>query len=298
MIKLFRLFSNSSDEDTALDATRGLPKAKPVRILYRACLLFVTMTAITLGGSAFSASTETKPAATNKPPHIALASSFRSLWPTLMHAYIKSSGSSLPLTSFASSGLLSTQILRGAPFELFISADLSSITRIKNAGKTLTPPYALARGTLSLVSLPTHQSSWGTVATMDSLRELIKSGNSLKIAIPNPRHAPYGIAAQQALQAAGLWPLPKGSLLNAENASQALQYVLSGAADIAIVPTTLVTRHTLDITVSSIDPASYEPVIHHLVLLAQAGEQAQQLYAWMKSSSALKIMQQFGLSAP
>ncbi len=60
-----------------------------------------------------------------------------------------------------------------------------------------------------------------------------------------------------------VWPIPRGALLNAENASQALQYVLSGAAAVAIVPTSLVTQIPFDIKIAAIAPRSYEPVIHH-----------------------------------
>ena len=215
-----------------------------------------------------------------------------------MEVYVEELDNRPPLASFASSGLLSTQILRGAPFELFLSADQRSVTRIMEAGKTQKDPFALVSGTLSLVALPSGNSRPDETPTLSLVRESMASGNPMKLAIPNPRHAPYGKAAQQALTSAGLWPIRKGSLLNAENASQALQYALSGAASFAIVPSTLVTQTPFDINITSLDPSSYEPVIHHLAVLKPAGDSARKLGEWLKTPRALNIMMQFGLSAP
>jgi molybdate transport system substrate-binding protein len=300
MIRLLQVFANISCEDTALNAMRGLQEANAARIFSLVPYIFVTLTAFTYAISAYSAPAATAAVtpSTNEAPLVALASSFRSVWPILMEAYGEELDSRPPRASFASSGLLSTQILRGAPFELFLSADQRSVTRIMEAGKTQTDPFALASGALSLVTLPGASSLSDGAPTLELIKESMAMGNSLKIAIPNPRHAPYGIAAQQALTTAGLWPIPRGSLLNAENASQALQYVLGGAAFIAIVPTTLVTQIPFDINITPIDPSSYEPVIHHLAILAPAGDNARNLSNWLKTPRALNIMMQFGLSHP
>jgi molybdate transport system substrate-binding protein len=294
------VFANISSEDTALNAVRGRQGANVGRIFRRALHVFVMLTVFMCGLSAYSAPTAVQAAnpSDTHAPLVALASSFRSVWPTLMDAYLENPNNHLPSVSFASSGLLSTQILRGAPFELFLSADQRSVTRIMEAGKTQSAPVALASGTLSLVTLSGANSSSDRAPEFAWIREWMAMGSSLKIAIPNPRHAPYGIAAQQALTTAGLWPVPRGSLLNAENASQALQYVLSGAASIAIVPTTLVTQVSFDISISTIDIRSYEPVIHHLAILAPAGDAARRLSHWLKTPRALDIMLQFGLAAP
>jgi molybdate transport system substrate-binding protein len=298
MIRLLRGFSNLSCEDTALNAAWGLQVANVGRIFRRKLLIFLTLGIITFALTAHSASTDAPAVnlSSTKAPLVALASSFRSVWPELMEAYVEELDSRPPLASFASSGLLSTQILRGAPFELFLSADQRSITRIMEASKTQNDPFALVSGTLSLVALPGGGNRSGEAPTLSLIRESMAIGNPMKIAIPNPRHAPYGIAAQQALTSAGLWPIRRGSLLNAENASQALQYALSGAASFAIVPSTLVTQIPFDINVTSLDPSSYEPVIHHLAVLTPAGDSARKLSEWLKTPRALNIMMQFGLS--
>lgn len=294
------MFVNISCEDTALDAVRGQQDANLARIFRRTLHVFVTLIALTCVVSGYSAPTiaQTVNSSETGSPLVALASSFRAVWPILMEAYKDESDARPPSASFASSGLLTTQILRGAPFDLFLSADQKSVSRIMAAGKTQTAPIALASGTLSLVTLPDASNELDRASTFAWISESIAKESPLKIAIPNPRHAPYGIAAQQALTSAGLWPIPRGSLLNAENASQALQYVLSGAASIAIVPTTLVTQIPFDIKISGIETSTYEPVVHHLAILTPAGENALKLSHWLKSPKALNIMMQFGLAAP
>ena len=283
-----------------LNAAWGLQVANVGRIFRRTHLFFITLGIIAFALPAHSAPTEAQavnPSST-KAPLVALASSFRSVWPMLMEIYVDELDNRPPLASFASSGLLGTQILRGAPFELFISADQRSVMRIMKAGKTQKDPFALVSGTLSLVSLPGGNNRPNETPTLSLVRESMATGNPMKIAIPNPRHAPYGIAAQEVLTSAGLWPIRRGSLLNAENASQALQYALSGAASFAIVPSTLVTQIPFDINITNLDPSSYAPVIHHLAVLTPAGDSARKLSEWLKTPRALNIMMQFGLSPP
>jgi molybdate transport system substrate-binding protein len=295
-----RVFVNTSCEDTVLNAVRGRQQDNVARKFRQTLGILLMLAVFTCAVSAYSAPTAAQSIDTSKTeaPLVALASSFRSVWPVLMEAYGGELDTPSPRTSFASSGLLSTQILRGAPFELFLSADQRSVARIMEAGKTQTDPFALASGTLSLVTLANASRPTGAAPTLEWIGDSMINANSLKIAIPNPRHAPYGIAARQALTTAGLWPIPSGSLLNAENASQALQYVLSGVASIAIVPTTLVTQIPFEINTTTIDPSSYEPVIHYLAILAPAGDNARKLSNWLMTPKALSIMMQFGLSRP
>ena len=296
-----------------LNATWGPHGASVGRIFRRGLVTFVTLTTFILPHAAHPAATDAQndtPAGTGA-PLVALASSFRSIWPVLMAAYLTEHNGHPPSASFGSSGLLSTQILRGAPFELFLSADQRSVSRLTASGKTPAEPFALATGTLSLVTRPpgaaalattsattTEANSAKAALTMGAVKALMAEQSSVKIAIPNPRHAPYGIAAQQALEAAGLWPIPRGALLQAENASQALQYVLSGAATFALVPTTLVSDTAFTIDSTTLAPNSYDAVVHHLAILTPAGDGARELEAWLRTPRALNIMMQFGLSAP
>jgi molybdate transport system substrate-binding protein len=167
-------------------------------------------------------------------------------------------------------------------------------------GKTRDAGITLARGTLSLVWRSSNDtlenSEQDPRAALSALKRNLDSAQSFKLAIPNPQHAPYGIAARQALESAGLWPLPPGYLLNAENAVQTLQFALSGAVDYAIVPDTLLVDLPSTLEKMSLEPASYEAVIHQMVLLTSAGSAAQTLYDWLQSESAKAIFTRYGLT--
>jgi len=225
-------------------------------------------------------------------PIVALASSFRAVWPELMAAYTEETQAPSPRSSFGSSGLLTTQILRGAPFDVFISADNPTIVRLQAAGKTSGDTVKLANGTLALVSLSVTHPSFNTI------KQWLDKERRFKIAIANPRHAPYGSAAKEALQNSGLWPLPRGTVLNAENASQALQFALNGAADIALVPLTLVAQIESKLRTNPVDTRLHSAVSHQLVPLKNSGDGTKKLIAWLRTPKAKAIFQQYALTSP
>jgi len=227
-------------------------------------------------------------------PPVAVASSLRALWPDLMAAWHADTGLPEPRASFASSGLLSTQIRFGAPFELFLSADLNTVERLFDAGKTRDTGVGVARGDLSLVALIPDKPD--ATVTWQLLKRVMEQSTTLKLAMPNPRHAPYGQAAQQALSSIDLWPLPPGRLLSAENASQSLQYALSGAAAFAIVPTTLVSSSPAELQVEPVPAALYESIDHRAVLVVTASQPAKLFMSWLQTSPAQDVLQRFGLS--
>ncbi len=239
--------------------------------------------------------------ADSRAPLVALASSFRDLWPELSQLYTEQTGQQAPRTSFASSGLLSTQIRHGAPFELFLSADASTVVSLHEAGKTRDEGTVLALGALSLVSLNTNAaaenaSSAPQDAGMSLLKSRLENQQAFRIAIPNPEHAPYGKAARESLQYHNTWPLPGGYLLNAENAAQTFQFALTGAVDFAIVPDTLLHKAPPGLSVWPLPAESYDPVVHTMVLLDSAGSAAEQLFSWLQGTTASAVLARHGLS--
>lgn len=259
------------------------------------------MTSLLLSLLLFTATVPSTTVAAEQAPLVALASSFRELWPELMQLYTEQTGEPAPRTSFASSGLLSTQIRHGAPFELYLSADESTVQLLQQAGKTRDAGVLLAYGTLSLITsaAQTRQSDQlggSEQAPLAALKSRLTQQQRFKVAIPNPQHAPYGKAARQALQDAEVWPLPAGFLLNAENASQTLQFALSGAVDYAIVPDTLIQHAPTGLGISPLAPDSYQAVVHKMVLLDSAGAAAERLFEWLQSEPAATILARYGLS--
>lgn len=227
-------------------------------------------------------------------PVIAVASSFRTLWPSLMQVYVTETGHATPRVSFASSGLLSTQILHGAPFDLFVSADLATVERLQQAGRVQNTGVSIARGKISLVKRRRQEDA--STISLQMLMDALENSSSTTLAMPNPRHAPYGVAAQQALNATGIWPLPQGVLLSAENASQSLQFALGGAATFAIVPSALVSSLPDTLLIHEIPSTLYEPVDHRAVLVQNPSEAAEIFMTWLQTQSAQDVLQQFGLS--
>jgi molybdate transport system substrate-binding protein len=135
--------------------------------------------------------------------------------------------------NFGSTGQLAQQIEQGAPVDLFAAADVLRIDALETNGLILPDTrkvYALGR-----IALWTREDS---PLRLERLEDLL-GAEVQRIAIANPDHAPYGVAARQALQSAGIWEKLQDRLVLAENAQQALQYAHTGNVDAAIVPLSL-----------------------------------------------------------
>jgi molybdate transport system substrate-binding protein len=132
---------------------------------------------------------------------------------------------------FGSSGMLARQIENGAPYDLYLSANVQFANDLAKS-KHLVPETvtAYAKGRIAV---------WSASGKFGSLKDLEGSGVR-HVAIANPAHAPYGQAARQALENEGLWKSLEGKLVYGENVRQALQMAESGNADVAIVSWTLV----------------------------------------------------------
>jgi molybdate transport system substrate-binding protein len=117
-----------------------------------------------------------------------------------------------------------------------------------------------------------------------------------KFAIANPDHAPYGRAAQQALQALGLWDMVAPKLVLGDNIAQTTQFVTTGAAQAGItaLPLALAPQvHALSTHVAL--PATlHQPLRQRTVLLHKASPQAAQLFAYLQSAAARRVLQQYG----
>lgn len=132
---------------------------------------------------------------------------------------------------YGSSGKFRTQIEQGAPYDLFFSADIAYPRALETAGfaATQTRPYALGRLVLWSPALD---------AGGMKLADLTAPGNT-RIAIANPRHAPYGKRAEEALRAAGVWEQVAGKLVMGENIAQTAQFVQTGNAQIGLIALSL-----------------------------------------------------------
>lgn len=135
--------------------------------------------------------------------------------------------------SFGSTGMLARQIENGAPVDLFAAANIEFIQQLEGQGLIVPGTKALyARGRLTLWR---RADSPLNVERIENLAQ----PQVASIAIAQPEHAPYGKAAREALESAGIWKAIEPKLVYAENVRQAMQYAETGNADVAIIALSL-----------------------------------------------------------
>jgi molybdate transport system substrate-binding protein len=172
------------------------------------------------------------------PLRIAAAADLEPVLPPILEQFRHATGIPAEAT-FQASAVLTTQIQNGAPFDLFLSADLGYPKRLIDAGLAGTgtgtgdaaAPIIYAKGTLVLW---TRKDSHLPPPSLD----LLRSPALKRLAIANPERAPYGRAAIAALTALKLYDALKPRLVTAENISQAAQFVDSGNADAGLISLT------------------------------------------------------------
>jgi molybdate transport system substrate-binding protein len=130
---------------------------------------------------------------------------------------------------FGSSGMLARQIENGAPYDVYLSANERFVHDLAAQGK-LDPQSVRVYG-LGRVAL------W---SKNGSIRKLSDLGSVGRLSLPNPAHAPYGVAARQALEKEGTWKSLEARIVYAENVRQALQFAASGNVDATITAWSLV----------------------------------------------------------
>ncbi len=164
---------------------------------------------------------------------VAAASNLRYVLPVLINQFEQQSGHKVS-AMYAASGTITTQIQHGAPYDVFLSAQPEYIQRLIAANLVYGPAINLAQAQLALYAR--NDSDLILDDKLLNLKIRLHSGQLKKVAIANPLHAPYGQAAKQMLQQAGIWQQIQPHLLTAENATQAVQFSLSSSVDVGFVP--------------------------------------------------------------
>jgi molybdate transport system substrate-binding protein len=135
--------------------------------------------------------------------------------------------------NFGSSGMLAKQIEQGAPIDLFAAANIDFVNQLEQKGLIFPDTKkAYARGRIVLW---TAQNSGVKIEKLSDLT----LPDIKRVAIANPEHAPYGMAARQALERAGLWDAVKPKIVYGENIRQTMQYAQTGNVEVAIVALSL-----------------------------------------------------------
>ena len=207
---------------------------------------------------------------------IAAASDLAPLAPKLEKAYKEKIRFTL-----ASSGSLKQQIENGAPFDVFLSANEQYVKDLAAAGQvTDSTIYAIGRIAL-----------WSPNGAAKSLADL-KKPSVIHVAIPNPQHAPYGVAARQALESQGVWKDVEPKIVYGENVRQAMQFVESGNAEAVI------TSWTLLIGKGTLLPAEWHAPIRQTGAVVKSSAQpdaSKRFLKFLLSPEAQKILNDGGL---
>ena len=194
---------------------------------------------------------------------------------------------------YGSSGKMTTQIMNGAPYDIFFSADIAFPERLYREGFAVTEPSVYAIGRIVLWS-KRHD------ATDLSLQDLTQR-RIRRIAIAQPSHAPYGLRAQEALQAVGVWDDIQSKLVFGENIAQVAQMTQAQAADVGIIALSLALApalakdgHTL------IDDALHNPLTQGYVVTRHGKENslARDFAEYMQQEAARTIMETYGFVLP
>lgn len=195
-----------------------------------------------------------------------------------------------------SSGKLAVQIMHGAPYDIFMSANMAYPQRLYEQGDAVTRPLVYAQGSLALFS--TH------AADMKRGLALLRDPAIKRIAIANPKTAPYGKAAKEALQKAGLWESIQSRLIYGESISQTVTYATT-AADVGLIATSsLYSPHMRSYQKGKnwqlVDPRLYQPISQGVVLLkrAQHNRDAAAFFTFLFSQKSEAILRKYGYLIP
>jgi len=235
-------------------------------------------------------------AAANEELTIAAASDLNFAMKELVAEYEKTTGHHVKL-SLGSSGNFFSQIRNGAPFDLYFSADIGYPRKLEEAG--LTVPGSLYRYAVGRIVIWTGNESRIEVAKgFDVLAE----SRIKKIAIANPKHAPYGRAAVAAMEHFKVYDRVKDRLVLGENISQAAQFIESGACDIGIIALSLALAPTMTArgTYWEIPADAHPPLEQGAVMLKSSTHQeaAKRFIEFMKRSGGQEIMKRYGFTLP
>ncbi|MBT8184968.1 MAG: molybdate ABC transporter substrate-binding protein, partial [Eudoraea sp.] len=190
----------------------------------------------------------------------------------------------------ASSGKLTAQITEGAPYDIFIAADMKYPRELYNSGLALAPPVSCGYGQLVL---------WTTTEGLSPSIPLLQQGTITHIALANPQTAPYGRAAMEVLNHYGLYEDLSHKLVYGESISQTNQFITSRSAELGFTAMAVVLSPGLSGqgSWSVIDKKAYSPIEHGAVIINRDqgnSDDIQAFYEYLFSGEAKMLLKNFG----
>ncbi len=231
-------------------------------------------------------------------PIVAAASDLQFALEEVAERFEEDTGHAVRL-NFGSSGNFRRQIAQGAPFELYLSADEEYVLALEREGRLVDEGVLYAIGRIAVIA-PTGDAAEIVSESLTPLRQRLEAGEIRRFAIANPEHAPYGVAAMEALQAADLWDVVQPRLVFGENVSQAARLALSGETQGGIVAYSLArapriaarSEHAL------IPEDQHTPLRQRMALVEGAGETAHRFYQYLQADAARAILEEYGFALP
>jgi len=220
---------------------------------------------------------------------IAAASSLRFALEEIVKEFEKRYGTKVSI-SYGASGHFYVQIKHGAPYDVFLSANLKYPEKLIEEGKAVRESFTVyASGRLALFTTKERVSLTGY--------NVLLSPEVRRVAIANPKYAPYGIAAKEFLVKTELYDRILPKLVMGANVSQAFQFVVSGGADVGIVALSLVIPYGKGIY-KEISPSLYTPVKHGAVItiLGKDKRRAWDFITFLRSEYAKAVFERYGFS--
>lgn len=188
------------------------------------------------------------------------------------------------------SGSLTTQIKNGAPYDVFLSADVEFPDNLYKAGFATQKPLVYAQGILIMCSTKKPGSERWT--------NIVKSAKVKKIAIANPAIAPYGKAAEEALKHERIYDQIKPKLVIGESISQVNTYIATNSVEAGFTTLSFAieNRNKIPFSYSVIDPKTYSPIQQAMVILkyGAANPAASKFYRYILSADAKNIFRKYG----
>lgn len=220
---------------------------------------------------------------------IAVAANMQFAMPALTEAFTQQTGIACQ-TSISSSGKLTAQIQQGAPFDVFVAANMKYPDEIVRTGLAASPSKIYARGKLVL---------WSMKADFTPSLVGLRDASVRHIALANPKVAPYGMAAEEVLQGHGLLPELEAKLVFGESIAQTNQFITTQSAEVGFTAMSVVLSPSLKDKGQwvAIPTERHAPIEQGVVVIKKENgikPAAMTFYEFLFSPSAKAILQEFG----
>ncbi len=224
---------------------------------------------------------------------VAAAADLQYAFEELRGPFEEQCGCELVLT-FGSSGKFAAQIEAGLPADVFASANEGYIDSLEGKGLVVAGSKRLYAVGRIVLAVPAGSS-------LDPADFSSVAGPEVKrLSIANPEHAPYGVAAKEALESAGLWEAVQDRLVMGENASQAAQFVETGDADAGIIPLSLAVQAQGSLRYTLIDDSLHHPLRQAAAVLSRSAHKdlAVEFIDFIAGGEGREVLAKYGFEAP